>query len=110
MEFDLVWTLEDAKYITQDTYDMLTEDPDNPELQKILWKQGEMFTKSLNVINEHCKNQLIQYRMTLASHSSEENQEKALDELYATYKTNMTKKPYGRVFQSIVGFFKKVID
>ena len=110
MDFDLLWTLEDARYITQDAWDMVADDPDNAELQKILWKQGEMYTKSLKVINGHCKKELTQYRMTLVTHSSNEMQEQALNALYSTYKTNMATNVYRRVCQSISGFFKKLSD
>ena len=105
MDFDLDWTLDDARYVTKDAYEAVAQDPTNKRLVKILTNQGKMYTTSLSVLNEYCKPELIAYRKALASHASSKKQEALLDELYTAYQVNMSKEPYRRVFRGISGFF-----
>lgn len=108
MDFDLDWTLDDARFVTKDAYEAVAKDPTNKRLIKVLTNQGKMYTTSLSVINDYCKPELAEYRQALASHAPKEKQEELLNNLYTVYQENMTKEPYRRIFRGISGFFGRI--
>ena len=108
MDFDLEWTLDDARYVTREAYEAVAKDPTNKKLVKTLTTQGKMYTMSLSVLNEYCKPELAEYRKALVAHASKAEQERLLDNLYKVYNLNMSKEPYRKVFQEISSFFRSI--
>jgi TPP-dependent pyruvate/acetoin dehydrogenase alpha subunit len=98
MFFDLDWTLDDARYVTSETYDACAADPANKKAEKALRKQGEMFSASIRALNEGCQKEMAKYRQAVVSRASKEDQEKLFDELYAAYQDRMSRLPFQRFF------------
>jgi hypothetical protein len=99
MDFDLDWTLDDARYVTKEAWESVVKDPDNKKLKNELAEAGTMYTNSLYVLNQFCKPELARYRQALVRHEPQAEQSRLLDELYTSYAVNMEKDPFRRFFR-----------
>lgn len=108
MDFDINWTLEDARMVTKDEYNAVLHDPNDKSKIRDLEIKGKMYTDSLRTINNYCRPELAQYREAIIHHSS--SQEELLDTLYQRYYENYSKTIICEAFSSIKNFFKFVFN
>lgn len=106
MDFDINWTLEDARMVTKDEYEAVSKDPENKKKIRDLAIKGKMYTDSLRTINAYCRSELAQYRESVIYNSS--SQEELLDTLYQSYCENYTKTIIRQAFSSIGNFINFV--
>jgi len=92
MDFDLLWTLDDARYVTAYEYFEYLKDLKNEKKRKDLEKAGRDYTKSLEVINSKCKDELKSYRSCLINKTPETDQKIKLNALYTKYLNELKSK------------------
>lgn len=108
MDFDINWTLEDARMVTKDEYNAVLDDPNNKSKIRNLATKGKMYTDSLRTINTFCRSELAQYRESIVHHSS--SQDELLDELYDAYCENYSKTIISEAFSSIKNFINFIFN
>jgi hypothetical protein len=60
-----------------------------------------MYTQSILVLNASCRDEMTKYRRAVVARAPREEQEGALDELYASYCDAMSRVPFQSFFAKL---------
>jgi hypothetical protein len=104
MDFELEWTLDDARYVAGEAYEALSRNAEDKEALKRTLERGKLLTDSLEVLNLRCLPELAMYRASLVLHRPKTEQEEVLSDLYSSYKSEMSKQPFRRILTDPRGF------
>ena len=85
MDANIRWTLTDLTFFAAEEMRAVDRNQEDAQAIQNLIDRGESFHDSLSIINDKCKKELIEYRKTLVSRASEEEQREAFDNLYEKY-------------------------
>lgn len=109
MDFALEWNLSDARLVTRAAHRAYSEDPQSDAKRRALTAEGLMYTRSLEVLNGRCMDELAAYRRCLHARAGAAERERALDALYERYCCEMDKRSVADKMLSLTGFVKSVL-